>query len=76
MLDHIIVETDGVKLPLNRSAVVSVMDAKTLSVNPYDPNVMILILSVKFDFFFLVLDLFCPFILFILPNSSAVFQWC
>jgi ribosome recycling factor len=37
-----------VKLPLNRSAVVSVMDAKTLSVNPYDPNVMILILSVKF----------------------------
>ncbi|KAJ6751473.1 hypothetical protein OIU85_001955 [Salix viminalis] len=38
MLDHIIVETDGVKLPLNRLAVVSVMDAKTLSVNPYDPN--------------------------------------
>ncbi|KAG6793373.1 hypothetical protein POTOM_002581 [Populus tomentosa] len=40
MLDHIIVETDGVKLPLNRSAVVSVMDAKTLSVNPYDPNTL------------------------------------
>lgn len=52
MLDHIIVETDGVKLPLNRLAVVSVMDAKTLSVNPYDPNVMILILSVKFWLFF------------------------
>ncbi|KAJ8767807.1 hypothetical protein K2173_020747 [Erythroxylum novogranatense] len=38
MLDHIIVETNGVKLPLNRLAVVSVMDPKTLSVNPYDPN--------------------------------------
>jgi hypothetical protein len=37
---------------------------------------MILILSVKFWFFFLVFDLFCPFILFILPNISAVFQWC
>ncbi|CAK7328276.1 unnamed protein product [Dovyalis caffra] len=40
MLDHIIVETNGVKLPLNRLAVVSVMDAKTLSVNPYDPNTL------------------------------------
>ncbi|KAJ9129064.1 hypothetical protein P3X46_034173 [Hevea brasiliensis] len=38
MLDHIIVETDGVKLPLSRLAVVAVMDPKTLSVNPYDPN--------------------------------------
>lgn len=40
MLDHIIVEIDGVKMPLSHLAVVSVMDSKTLSVNPYDPNVM------------------------------------
>ncbi|OAY25576.1 ribosome-recycling factor [Manihot esculenta] len=40
MLDHIIVETDGLKLPLNRLAVVAVMDPKTLSVNPYDPNTL------------------------------------
>ncbi|EEF50937.1 ribosome-recycling factor [Ricinus communis] len=40
MLDHIIVETDGVKMPLNRLAVVAVMDPKTLSVNPYDPNMV------------------------------------
>ena len=40
MLDHIIVETGGVKMPLGRLAVVSVMDPKTLSVNPYDPSVM------------------------------------
>lgn len=39
MLDHIIVETGGVKMPLNHLAVVSVLDPKTLSVNPYDPNV-------------------------------------
>ncbi|XP_057982175.1 uncharacterized protein LOC131167387 [Malania oleifera] len=38
MLDHIIVETGGVKMPLNRLAVVSVMDSKTLSVTPYDSN--------------------------------------
>nr|AKM76787.1 ribosome recycling factor [Melianthus villosus] len=38
MLDHIIVESGGVKMPLNRLAVVSVLDPKTLSVNPYDPN--------------------------------------
>ncbi|GAB2278560.1 hypothetical protein Dimus_013237 [Dionaea muscipula] len=38
MLDHIIVETGGVKMPLNRLAVVSVIDAKTLSVTPYDPD--------------------------------------
>uniref|UniRef100_A0A2N9G8K3 Ribosome-recycling factor, chloroplastic n=1 Tax=Fagus sylvatica TaxID=28930 RepID=A0A2N9G8K3_FAGSY len=38
MLDHIIVEVDGVKMPLNHLAVVSVLDSKTLSVNPYDPN--------------------------------------
>uniref|UniRef100_A0A2P2JYD4 Ribosome-recycling factor, chloroplastic n=2 Tax=Rhizophora mucronata TaxID=61149 RepID=A0A2P2JYD4_RHIMU len=38
MLDHIIIETGGVKLPLNRLAVVSVMDPKTISINPYDPN--------------------------------------
>lgn len=40
MLDHIIVETGGVKMPLNRMAVVSVMDSKTLSVTPYDPNTL------------------------------------
>ncbi|XP_060676429.1 uncharacterized protein LOC107427845 isoform X2 [Ziziphus jujuba] len=38
MLDHIIVETGGVKLPLNQMAVVSVMDSKTLSINPFDPT--------------------------------------
>ncbi|KAE8021357.1 hypothetical protein FH972_007253 [Carpinus fangiana] len=40
MLDHIIVEIDGVKMPLSHLAVVSVMDSKTLSVNPYDPNTL------------------------------------
>ncbi|XP_027354732.1 uncharacterized protein LOC113864804 isoform X2 [Abrus precatorius] len=40
MLDHIIVETSGVKMPLNRVAVVSVIDSKTLSVNPYDPQTL------------------------------------
>nr|AKM76786.1 ribosome recycling factor [Monsonia marlothii] len=40
MLDHIIVETGGVKMPLNRMALVSVLDSKTLSINPYDPNAL------------------------------------
>ncbi|KAE8731225.1 adenosine-5'-phosphosulfate (APS) kinase 3 [Hibiscus syriacus] len=40
MLDHIIVETEGVKMQLNHLAVVSVIDSKTLSVNPYDPNTL------------------------------------
>nr|AKM76785.1 ribosome recycling factor [Monsonia emarginata] len=40
MLDHIIVETGGVKMPLNRMALVSVLDSKTLSINPYDPNTL------------------------------------
>ncbi|KAK2661518.1 hypothetical protein Ddye_000092 [Dipteronia dyeriana] len=40
MLDHIIVETSGVKMPLNHLAVVSVLDSKTLSINPYDPNTL------------------------------------
>ncbi|KAJ4729426.1 Ribosome recycling factor [Melia azedarach] len=40
MLDHIIVETGGVKMPLNHLAVVSVLDPKTLSINPYDPNTL------------------------------------
>ncbi|KAK9925482.1 hypothetical protein M0R45_033805 [Rubus argutus] len=40
MLDHIIVETSGLKLPLNQIAVVSVMDSKTLSINPFDPNAL------------------------------------
>ncbi|CAN4115021.1 unnamed protein product [Withania somnifera] len=38
MLDHIIVETGGVKTPLCRMAVISMLDPKTLSVNPYDPD--------------------------------------
>ncbi|KAK7314148.1 hypothetical protein VNO77_39360 [Canavalia gladiata] len=40
MLDHIIVETSGVKIPLNRVALVSVIDPKTLSVSPYDPQTL------------------------------------
>lgn len=40
MLDHIIVETGGVKMALNRVALVSVLDPKTLSVNPYDPETL------------------------------------
>ncbi|CAI9780604.1 unnamed protein product [Fraxinus pennsylvanica] len=40
MLDHIMVEHFGVKTPLNRMAVVSVLDPKTLSVTPYDPNAL------------------------------------
>ncbi|GFY83156.1 ribosome recycling factor [Actinidia rufa] len=40
MLDHIIVETGGVKMPLSRLAVVSVIDSKTLSVTPYDPDAL------------------------------------
>lgn len=40
MLDHIIVETGGVKIPLVRIALVSVIDPKTLSVNPYDPQTL------------------------------------
>lgn len=39
MLDHILVETGGVKMPLNHVAVVSVINSKTLSVTPYDPTV-------------------------------------
>ncbi|CAM8907572.1 unnamed protein product [Rhodiola kirilowii] len=40
MLDHIIVETGGVKVPLNGVAMVSAIDAKTLSVTPYDSNAL------------------------------------
>ncbi|KAL3829506.1 hypothetical protein ACJIZ3_018308 [Penstemon smallii] len=40
MLDHIMVEQYGVKTPLNRIAVVSVSDPKTLSVTPYDTNAL------------------------------------
>ncbi|KAJ4905541.1 Ribosome recycling factor [Raphanus sativus] len=36
MLDHIVVETGGgLKMPLNHLALVSVLDPKTLSINPY-----------------------------------------
>ncbi|XP_020686867.1 uncharacterized protein LOC110102749 isoform X1 [Dendrobium catenatum] len=40
MFDHIIVDAHGVKLPLNRVAVVSSVDAHTLSVTPHDPNTL------------------------------------
>ncbi|KAI3463093.1 hypothetical protein Pfo_019756 [Paulownia fortunei] len=40
VLDHIMVEHYGVKTPLNRMAVVSVLDPKTLAVTPYDPNAL------------------------------------
>lgn len=36
MLDHIIIESDGVRTPLSRIAAVSVLDSQTLSVTPYD----------------------------------------
>ncbi|KAF9622476.1 hypothetical protein IFM89_031880 [Coptis chinensis] len=38
LIDHIIVETGGAKMPLSRIAVVSVLESKSLSVTPYDPN--------------------------------------
>ncbi|XP_031480416.1 uncharacterized protein LOC116250711 isoform X2 [Nymphaea colorata] len=38
MLDHIIIEAHGIKSPLSHLAVVSVIDAHTLSVTPYDPD--------------------------------------
>ncbi|KAH9626751.1 hypothetical protein KSS87_022065 [Heliosperma pusillum] len=38
MLDHIIVETHGVKMNLNRVALVTIVDPKTLAVTPYDPE--------------------------------------
>uniref|UniRef100_A0A5B7AZ99 Ribosome-recycling factor, chloroplastic n=1 Tax=Davidia involucrata TaxID=16924 RepID=A0A5B7AZ99_DAVIN len=40
LLDHIVVETGGIKMPLGQLAVVSVLDSKTLSVTPYDPNAL------------------------------------
>ncbi|XP_011628137.1 uncharacterized protein LOC18447222 isoform X1 [Amborella trichopoda] len=40
MLDHIITEANGVRTPLSRVAVVSVLDSQTLSVTPYDPNAL------------------------------------
>ncbi|KAG9136548.1 hypothetical protein Leryth_014391 [Lithospermum erythrorhizon] len=40
MLDHIMVESDGAKKPLNRLALVSVLDPKTLAISPYDPNTL------------------------------------
>ncbi|CAN6235457.1 unnamed protein product [Urochloa humidicola] len=40
MLDHIMVQTADVKVALNHIAVVSVLDAHTLSVMPYDPDSM------------------------------------
>ncbi|XVE55102.1 hypothetical protein DITRI_Ditri03aG0133800 [Diplodiscus trichospermus] len=39
-LDQITVETEGVKMQLNHLAVVSAIDSKPLSVNPYDPNTL------------------------------------
>lgn len=40
MLDHIIIEADGVRTTLSRIAAVSVLDSQTLSVTPYDINVI------------------------------------
>ncbi|GER41677.1 myosin 2 [Striga asiatica] len=40
MIDHIVVEQYGVKTPISRMAVVSVLDPKTLAVTPYDPNAL------------------------------------
>lgn len=40
MLDHIVVETNGVRMSLNHVAVVSVLDPKTLSVTPYDSSAL------------------------------------
>lgn len=40
MLDHIMIEHYGIKTPLNRMAVVSVLDPKTLSVAPFDSNAL------------------------------------
>lgn len=40
MLDHIIVETSGVKMALNHLALVTVIDSKTLSITPYDPQTL------------------------------------
>ncbi|CAH9124064.1 unnamed protein product [Cuscuta epithymum] len=40
MLDHIVVESGGVTTPFSRMAAVSALDAKTLSVTPYDPNTL------------------------------------
>jgi ribosome recycling factor len=38
MLDHIVVESGGVKTLLGHIAIVSALDSKTLSVTPYDPG--------------------------------------
>lgn len=40
MLDHIIIESDGVRTPLSRIAAVSVIDSQTLSVTPYNLDVI------------------------------------
>uniref|UniRef100_A0A0D6R7F2 Ribosome-recycling factor, chloroplastic n=1 Tax=Araucaria cunninghamii TaxID=56994 RepID=A0A0D6R7F2_ARACU len=40
MLDHIVVESYGVRTPLSRIAAVTVVDSQTLSVTPYDLNVI------------------------------------
>ncbi|GLJ12835.1 hypothetical protein SUGI_0198790 [Cryptomeria japonica] len=40
MLDHIIVESGGIRTPLSHIAAVSVLDPQTLSVTPYDVNSM------------------------------------
>lgn len=38
MLDHIVVESGGVRTLLGHIAIVSALDSKTLSVTPYDPG--------------------------------------
>ncbi|XP_021863176.1 uncharacterized protein [Spinacia oleracea] len=38
MLDHIVVGTGGVKMNLNRISLVTIIDSKTWSITPYDPE--------------------------------------
>lgn len=52
MLDHIIVESGGIKSQLGLLAGISVLDPRTLSVTPYDPNVTTYNLSDNFDYYY------------------------
>eukprot|EP00246_Nothoceros_aenigmaticus_P007188 TRINITY_DN2085_c0_g1_i1.p1 TRINITY_DN2085_c0_g1~~TRINITY_DN2085_c0_g1_i1.p1 ORF type:complete len:123 (-),score=4.97 TRINITY_DN2085_c0_g1_i1:113-481(-) len=40
MLDHVLVEANGIKAPLSHVAAVSVSNPQTLSVMPYDPSLV------------------------------------
>ncbi|TKY65519.1 Ribosome-recycling factor [Spatholobus suberectus] len=54
MLDHITVETSGLKMPSNLVALVSVIDPNTLSVNPYYPQTL---KTIRKYYFFISLGL-------------------